>query len=296
LAKARKAPKRRKSHIVRVGNREIETRGLHQGFWTDLYHRAMSVYWPTFFGSAALVFIVLNAFFAFLYFLGDHPVANVGSDSILELFFFSIETLATVGFGDMHPQTYYAHVIATVEIFTGMSFLAVMTGLIFARFSRPRARFVFADHPVVAVHQGNPTLMIRIANARDNAISQATARLWLIRLEHTAEGYELRRYHEMKLDRNEHPMFTLSWTIFHVIDQTSPLFEMSADDLVVSDAALVLNVSGVDDSSLQHLYARALYAHQDIRWKHRYRDITSISTEGRLLIDYTVFHDVTPEE
>jgi inward rectifier potassium channel len=297
LAKAAKAPKER-THIIRIGTREMEARGLAGGFWTDLYHRSMTVYWPVFFGSAALIFITLNAVFGFLFWLGDQPVANVSTELPLplSLFYFSIETLATVGYGDMHPQTNYGHLIATVEIFTGMSFLAVMTGLIFARFSRPRARFVFAEHPVVAVHQGRPTLMIRVANARNNTISQATARLWLFRLESTAEGHQLRRYHELKLDRHEHPMFTLSWTLFHTIDETSPLNGITDEHLVISDAALALNVSGIDDSSAQHLYARKLYSRADILWKHRYRDITSISAHGRLLIDYTRFHEVTPDE
>ena len=131
---------------MRVGARDIETRGLADGFWTDLYHRSMIVYWPVFFGSAAAIFVVLNAMFAFVFWLGDQPVANVSGELPLplSLFYFSIETLATVGYGDMHPQTNYGHVVATVEIFTGMCFLAVMTGLIFARFSRPRARFIFA--------------------------------------------------------------------------------------------------------------------------------------------------------
>jgi len=296
LAKVEKAPKQSRSRIIRIGAREMEARGLTGGFWTDLYHRSMTVYWPVFFGSAALIFIILNAVFAFFYYLGDRPIANVADDSPLSLFYFSIETLATVGYGDMHPQTNYGHLVATVEIFTGMCFLAVMTGLIFARFSRPRARFVFAEHPVVAVHQGQPTLMIRVANARNNTISQATARLWLFRLEYTAEGFQLRRYHELKLDRNEHPMFMLSWTLFHAIDDGSPLHGMTDDDLAVSDAALALNVSGVDDSSAQHLYARKLYSQNDILWKYRYKDITSISAEGRLLIDYSKFHDVIPEE
>ena len=160
----------------------MELRGAPGGFWTDLYHRSMTVYWPVFFGSAALIFIALNAIFGLLYWLGKEPIANVSPDLPLplSLFYFSIETLATVGYGDMHPQTNYGHLVATVEIFTGMSFLAVMTGLIFARFSRPRARFVFAEHPVVTVHQGQPTLMMRVANARNNTISQANARLWLV--------------------------------------------------------------------------------------------------------------------
>jgi len=204
--------------------------------------------------------------------------------------------LATVGYGDMHPQTNYGHLVATVEIFTGMSFLAVMTGLIFARFSRPRARIVFARHPVVGLRQGQETLMIRIANARHDTISQATARLWLIREEITKEGDTIRRFYELLLDRNEHPMFSLSWTLFHVIDETSPLYRLGRDDLAATEAALILNVSGVDDNSAQRLYTRQLYAAENIRWQHRYVDITSDSPEGRLILDYTKFHEVMPLE
>jgi inward rectifier potassium channel len=300
LAKAeKKQPRdRRRPRRVTIGNYEIETRGLGTGFWTDLYHRSMTVYWPVFFGSAAAIFLALNAFFALIYWLGDKPVANVDPNLPLplSLFYFSIETLATVGYGDMHPQTNYGHIVATVEIFTGMCFLAVMTGLIFARFSRPRARIVFARHPVVGVRQEQETLMIRIANARHDTISQATARLWFIREETTKEGHTIRRFYELILDRNEHPMFSLSWTLFHAIDETSPLYRLSRDELAASDAALILNVSGVDDNSAQRLYARKLYSEKDIRWRHRYVDITSNSAEGRLVLDYTKFHDITPLE
>ena len=282
-------------HVVGISGREIETRGLAEGFWTDLYHHSMTVNWPTFFGSAAAIFVVLNAVFAFLYWLGNEPIANVAGNEPLGLFYFSVETLATVGYGDMHPQTAYGHFIATIEIFTGMSFLAVMTGLIFSRFSRPRARFIFAQHPVVTIHQGQPTLMIRVANERNNTISQAVARLWLIRMETTAEGRQFRRYYELPLNRNEHPMFMLSWSIFHIIDETSPLYGMSPDELAAADAALTLNISGVDDNSAQYLYARKLYNTQDIRWNYRYRDIVSFSSEGMLVIDYTVFHEIMPE-
>jgi inward rectifier potassium channel len=288
----------RKSHLITIGPREIETHGLGTGFWSDLYHRSMTVYWPVFFGSAALIFIGLNAVYGFLYWLGDNPIANV-ADNLplpLSLFYFSIETLATVGYGDMHPQTNYGHLIATVEIFTGMSFLAVMTGLIFARFSRPRARFVFARHPVITRYQGGPTLMIRIANARHNTISQATAELWVFKLELTQEREEFRRFYQLKLDRSEHPMFSLSWTLLHIIDETSPLFGVGPDDFADAEGALVLNLSGIDDSSAQRLYARQIYSRTDIRWQHRYRDITSLSPGGRLLLDYTKFHDVVPEQ
>jgi inward rectifier potassium channel len=298
LAKAHKSRSERKSHLVTIGPREIETHGLGTGFWNDLYHRSMTVHWPGFFGSAAALFVILNMVYAFLYWLGTDPIANVAPNLPLplSLFYFSIETLATVGYGDMHPQTNYGHLIATVEIFTGMSFLAVMTGLIFARFSRPRARFVFAKHAVVTTYQGQPTLMIRIANARHNTISQATARLWLFRLEHTKEREVFRRYYELKLDRREHPLFSLSWTLLHIIDETSPFRDMTADNFVDVEGTLILNLDGVDDNSAQRLYARQVYARHDIRWQHRYRDITSLSEQGRLVLDYTKFHDIVPDE
>jgi len=300
LAKARKRKTARKpkSHVVHIGPREVETRGLGTAFWSDLYHRSMTVHWPAFFGSAALIFIVLNAVFALVFWLGDKPIANVSPDLPLpfSLFYFSIETLATVGYGDMHPQTNYGHIVATIEIFTGMTFLAVMTGLIFARFSRPRARFVFARHPVVGSHEGQPTLMIRVANARHNTISQATARLWLLRLESTKEREQFRRYYELKLERREHPMFSLSWTLLHVIDKTSAFHGMTAEEFADSEGALILNLGGVDDNSAQRLYARQIYSRQDIRWQHRYADVTSISDDGRLVLDYSRFHDVTPDK
>ena len=297
-AKKKKPRARKRAHVVRVGARDVETRGLRDGFWTDLYHRSLTVYWPVFFATAAAIFIALNAVFAFVFWLGHEPIANTNPaiPLPLNLFYFSIETLATVGYGDMHPQSDYGHLVATVEIFTGMSFLAVMTGLIFARFSRPRARFMFARHPVVGRHQGKPALMIRVANERHNAISQATARLWLLRLESADDGAHLRRFYELKLERSEHPMFSLSWTLFHAIDKASPLHGVTAEDLAQAEAALILNLSGVDDNSAQHLYARHIYPNRDIRWNHRYRDITSYSDDGRLLIDYSVFHDVLPEE
>jgi inward rectifier potassium channel len=142
---------------------------------------------------------------------------------------------------------------------------------------------------------GQPTLMIRIANARHNTISQATARLWLFRLEHTKERDQLRRYYELELFRQEHPMFSLSWTLVHVIDEASAFRDMTPDEFAEVEGALVLNVGGVDDNSAQRLYARQIYSRDDIRWQHRYRDITSLSKRGRLLLDYTKFHEVEPE-
>jgi inward rectifier potassium channel len=117
----------------------------------------------------------------------------------------------------------------------------------------------------------------------------------VIRLENMSEGHQLRRYYELKLDRREHPMFGLSWSLFHIIDETSPLYGLTPGDLTAMEAALVLNVSGVDDNSAQQLYARKIYPCEAIRWNHRYNDMTSLSPEGRLVLDYRLFHEVVPD-
>ena len=155
---------------------------------------------------------------------------------------------------------------------------------------------VLAEHPIVAQHEGERTLMIRVANARHNTISGATARLWLIRGEQSAEGQYFRRYYQLDLRRNENPVFALSWTIFHAIDESSPLYGASPDDLAQADALLVLTISGFDDNSAQQLNARRSYPQDHIRWQHRYVDISSNADDGRLVLDYGKFHDVRPEE
>ena len=138
----------------------------------------MTVTWPAFFGALAAIFVALNLMFSSIFYLGDAPIANARPGSFADLFFFSVETTSTVGYGDMHPQTMYGHLVATVENFVGLVSLAVMTGLVFARFSRPRARLIFARNPVIAMHNNALTLMLRVANARNSFISDASAKLW----------------------------------------------------------------------------------------------------------------------
>lgn len=280
---------------VNIAGRNVLHREEGTRAFGDFYYQAMTVSWPRFFCGSAGVFLTLNSCFALVYAMGDHPIANTRPGSFFDLFFFSVETLATVGFGDMHPQTTYAHVVATLEIFTGMSFLAVMTGLIFARFSRPRARLIFARHPVVNRHDGQPTLMIRVANARANMISDAAAQLWLVRTERSAEGTTLRRFHRLALHRQENPVFVLSWTLLHTIEPSSPVFGQSPEDLAASDTVFVLVLNGVDENAVQELRARHIYDATQIRWGHRFTDILGSDAAGRVHIDYRRFHDVVSE-
>jgi inward rectifier potassium channel len=280
-----------KARVVQLGGREIITEGLNLNFWADISHRCMTASWPAFIGGAALVFIAFNTVFAVFYWFGDQPISNVSGRDYIDYLYFSIETLSTAGYGDMHPQTHYGHFIATVELFTGVFSMSLMTGLIFARFSRPNARLLFADKPVISNHDGQPSLMIRLANERHNVISNATARLWLFKNIVSLEGQAVRRFYELPLFRNESPALALSWTLYHVLDEQSPLFGLTADDLEVLGVSLVLVVSGYDAVAAQTVHARKTYDHSDIRFGQRYADILGTSEDGRLRIDYSRFHE-----
>lgn len=294
----RMPPRRRAAggRILRTGVGSVVTHGMpdRRGFGLDLYHRALTATWPMFFASLAGFFVLLNAAFAALYACGHAPIANQAPDGFLGAFFFSVETLATVGYGDMHPQTVYAHTIATLEIFTGMSSIALATGLIFVRFSRPRARIIFARYAVVRSLDGHPTLMLRAANARQNFIVEAKARLRLMRHETKPEGYALWRIHDLKLVREQHPIFLLGWNLMHVIDETSPLYGETAESLAACEASLMLAIEGADETTTQIMYGRYTWGHQDIRWQHRFVDLLHDDEEGVTHIDYEKFDLVEP--
>ncbi len=280
-----------KPRVVRLAGREVITEGLHLNFWADISHRCMTASWPAFIGGAALVFVVFNAVFALFYWIGNQPISNVPGGAYIDYLYFGIETLSTAGYGDMHPQTHYGHFIATVELFTGIFSMSLMTGLIFARFSRPSARLLFADNPVISSHDGKPTLMFRLANERHNIISNATARVWLFKNGVSMEGQSFRRFYELPLARNESPALALSWTLYHILDEESPLYGLDAGDLETSNASLVVVVSGYDVVAAQNVHAQKAYGHPDIRFGHRYTDILDTSEDGRLRVDYGRFHE-----
>jgi inward rectifier potassium channel len=284
-----------KSRVLRFGDREIITEGLHLSFWADISHRSLTASWPAFIAGVVLVFIVFNAAFGLLYWVGDQPVSNVARNDYLDYLYFSIETLSTAGYGDMHPQTHYGHFVSAVELLTGIFSMSLMTGLIFARFSRPSARLLFANNPVVSTYEGEPTLMMRFANERHNIIGNATARLWILKNVTTSEGQSVRRFNELPLLKNEHPALALSWTLYHVLDEQSELFNLDADDFKAAGIALVVVVSGYDIVAAQTIHARKSYDHTNIRFGQRYADILENLDDRRIRIDYSKFHDTVDE-
>ncbi len=279
---------------VKFGRREIFSQGLSREIFHDLFHHFMTTSWPRPFATLAGFFLTFDALFGFLYHLVPGCIANLNPPGFAGAFFFSVETLATVGYGDMHPQTVYGHMIAMAEIFVGLMSLALITGIMFARFSRPRARFLFTRNAVVRPIDGKLTLVIRAANIRQNVVQDASAQLRMLRDEVTREGFYIRRVIDLPLLRSQHPMFVLGWTIMHVIDDTSPLKSETAETLGKSEVAFVLSVSGTDETTGQVLMARAEYYSQDIRWNSTFHDILEEAEDGTLCIDYGRFHDVEP--
>jgi inward rectifier potassium channel len=279
---------------VTIGRYEFLIQGLSRNVLRDLYHHFMTVSWPRLFVTLAAFFLSFDLLFGLLYHLAPGCIANLNPPGFAGAFFFSVETFATVGYGDMHPQTLYGHLVAMVEIFAGLMSLALITGIMFARFSRPRARFLFTRNAVVRPIDGRMTLVMRAANQRHNVVQDASAQLRLLRDETTAEGLSLRRIADLPLVRSQHPVFTLGWTIMHVIDDASPLRSETAQSLRDKDASLILSVSGTDETTGQVLTARTEYSSADIRWNATFRDILEEAADGTLNVDYSKFDEVEP--
>ncbi|RDS83141.1 potassium channel protein [Dyella monticola] len=284
----------RRPRVVQIGGHPFVSEGLNERFWDDFYHRALTMSWPAFFGFAISVFLIFNALFAMIYQVDPNGIANQFPKGLAGAFFFSVETLATVGYGDMHPQSVYTHVVATGEIILGMGNIAVFTGLIFARFSRPRAKILFGKHPIVRMIDGKQTLMMRAANMRLNLIAQASAKLHLLSMYASPEGFHIRRIIDLDLVRDQHPIFMLSWNIMHVIDESSPLYGVSPESLEASEATLLLTIEGTDETTSQSMMARHQWAIKDVRWNYRFIDLVRRDDDGVNIIDYTIFDEVLP--
>jgi len=278
---------------MRVGLRDVISQGIPREVFLDLYHYSMMVSWPRLFATIVAFFLVFDVLFGCLFHLDPNCIANLSPPGFLGDFFFSVETLATVGYGDMHPQNLYGHTLAMIEIFTGLLMLALITGLMFARFSRPRARFLFSRYAVVRPIDGKLTLMFRAANERQNVVQDASAQLRLLRNDVTLEGYRIRRIIDLPLVRSQHPVFALGWNIMHVIDDTSPLRHETPQTLDDCEAVFILSLSGTDETTGQVLIARSEYQASAVRWNATFRDI--LEWDGSTLhIDYSKFHDVEP--
>jgi inward rectifier potassium channel len=262
----------------------------------DLYHLFLRTSWPAALGFLAAAFIAVNALFALAYTVCGGCVEGARPGSFADAFFFSVQTIATIGYGQMVPRTGLANLMVSAEAFSGLLGIAIVTGLVFSKFSRPTARVLFSKVAVIAPRNGMPCLMFRMANERANRIVEANVHVVLARNETTQEGEQMRRMHDLRLDRERSALFAITWTVVHPIAPDSPFHGATPESLAAEGAEVVVSMTGLDETLSQTVYARHSYAAAEIICNARFVDIFSRLDDGTPRIDYTHFHDWVPLE
>lgn len=292
--KFRNARSRRVKIHIEDGRFRVVGMNAWYSYWRDPYHLVLTIPWHAFIGIISAIYIGINVVFALLYLLGGDCIANATPGSFWDSFFFSVQTFASIGYGAMYPKTFYALSIMTLEAISGLFAIAILTGLAFARFSRPTARVAFSQVATIAPHDGIPTLSFRAANQRRNQILEAQMRVYLLRDEITAEGNYIRRIHDLALVRSQTPTFMLTWLVLHPIDEHSPLYGMTPEALAATHCMVQVMLSGLDETVSQVLNDRHTYVPQEILWNHRFIDLIHQTPEGHRFFDYKSFHDTEP--
>jgi inward rectifier potassium channel len=259
----------------------------------DLYFYLTTISWPALLLIVAALFAVINALFALGYVL-DGGVANARPGSFTDAFFFSVQTMATIGYGTMAPRSFISNVLVSIEAMSGLTALAMVTGLVFARFSRPTARVRFSRTAVISRRDGVPSLMFRVVNQRSNRIVEAQIHVVLARREMTREGESVRRFHDLALARGRNALFSLSWTVIHPITGDSPLFGETDESLKASRSMIIASLVGLDESFLQMVHGRYVWTADEIAWGMRFADVLQELPDGSFSIDYSRFDEVVP--
>ncbi len=286
----------RSHRVVKIENQngKFTIKGMGQWYnhWRDPYHLLLTIPWIGFAGIVTIFYLGINGLFALAYVAGGDCLAGSQPGSLTTAFFFSVQTLASIGYGAIYPKTFYADCLVSLEAIVSLLLTAVVTGISFARFSRPTAKVVFSKFVLITAHNRQPTLVLRVANQRNNYILEATAQAYLFLDEVTAEGEFVRRIHELKLMRHRTPSLTLTWTIRHLIDSDSPLYHLTATDLERLHAQINISIGGVDETVAYSINARQIYTVEDIVFDHQFEDIIHRSSNGDRYFDYRRFHNI----
>ena len=269
--------------------------GIRRFDFRDPYHITVSLSWPSFILAMVGCWLTINLVFALLYVLSPGDVVNARPGSFSDVFFFSIETLATVGYGVMAPATLYGHIVSATEIVTGTAFTAIVTGLLFVRFSRAKAKILYADNPVITTRNGRPTLMLRFVNGRRSIMTSANARMFALLEERTAEGEYFRRIHDLQLVQSHLPVFVMPWTLLHVIDETSPLHGLDADSLVAAGVRIFLTVEARDQALAALVQDVKNYPAAAIRFGMHFAEAVTLDETGSATADLSRISLLQPD-
>jgi inward rectifier potassium channel len=292
-------------YLNRDGSFNVSRPKARGAIRSDLYHWFLTIPWKWLITAILSLYVVINLIFAALY-VACGPDALSGSAWIgasapfftrfMDAFFFSVQTFATIGYGKLVPNGILPNLLVTAEALVGLLGVALATGLVYARFSRPTSRMLYSNVAVISRHDKIPSLMFRMANLRSNQIVEATLTVTFVRTESTAEGETYRTFTDLKLERSRNPMFVLSWLVVHAIDHESPLHGLKLEDLNETNAEILVSLTGIDEAFSQTIHSRFSYAPSDIRFDMDFVDIIRRTPEGKAELDVDKIHDVRSEE
>ena len=287
--------RRRQRSTLQFGTQTVERIGVPKAPFGDAFHYLMRASWPIFCLAFAIWYLLINTAFGAIYFLDVTGIENAKPDSFGDAFMFSVQTIATIGYGHLAPKSAFVNTIVVVESMTAFLSLSLWTGLAFSRFSRPTARVMFSQNAVITADDGVPTLMFRVANGRGNRIVDATISVTMLRTEISAEGIEWRRQVDLKLVRARSAVFALTWTVLHRIDAASPLYGLGDLTTCKEQPTLVVSMIGIDDTFGQPIHAMQYYEAANIfRGKH-FVDMAGVAADGHRTIDFTRFDEITDD-
>ena len=272
--------------VQRIAHRQVAR-------W-DIYHHLRGMGWLPFFALLAVAYLLINLIFGLIFLAQSGSIANVRPGAVADAFFFSTAIFAGSCSGNMHTATFYGNVVQTSEVMLRIGFIPITIALIIARFSRPVSGVVFSKVAVVGPHEGTPKLMLRVVSQRSNVMLNAQANVMLTRVERTAEGSTMVRFYDLKLERNYSTCWLLTWTLMHAIDEKSPLWGLTRDDLISQEAQIVLAVGGIDETLAQPVNAYHCYEAKDIVWDRCFSDIFARSPEGQFSIDFGRLSETLP--
>lgn len=270
---------------------DIQRVGITRGHFGDFYHWIMAAPWWKFLLSVAICYLCINMTFATVYLLGGDVILNARPSSFVDAFIFSFQTSTTIGYGYFLPKTPYAHVVVMLDVIVGILYVAVVTGLAFAKFARPRPRVIFSDKALIVDYQnGLKALVFRVANGRSTQIVNAEVNLGLIRVNRTSNTHVARRMHDLKLGTSQTAFFALSWTVVHVIDESSPLYGITAEQIAEERVRLHATFVGIDDVYAQTVHWWHAYLADHIVFANKFVDMVTFNADDSVIIDYNKIH------
>jgi len=279
---------------TRAGRTEFLKINAASRGWRDTYHWILCLSWPRFIALLLGIYFTINVIFATAYALGGPCIGEMEPGSFPAALFFSIETLATVGYGHMYPATAYGHIVTTIEIIVGMFWVAVITGLIFVRFARPTARILFSDCVLIAPFDGRLSLMYRVANLRHTSMAEAEFRMLYSRDERVKEGEDIRRFYELKVYPERMISFPAALIIRHTIDEHSPMFGVTPESLEKEDAFFVASTLALELVMAASVQSAKDYSWDEVRFGERFVDVYTEVEGGRLTVDYGRLQETEP--